>query len=201
MSLLLCLAYHHKFGIYPDIDSVSSLYIKIFGDDNIVGLTEDFSQMLDEGWLRSILMKFCLRLKFLNVAYKTDKDPLHGITFLGASFGFRRGIWIPVFPTARLAYSVCYDIRKLDIEAYISKLFSLFIMSYGDLDFFHHMRGVFQSFCEQPKVLDSTSTIVRAYRQYVLINEDDVHKFYAGYEGSTIDPAHFNFSWALHGSE
>lgn len=121
-------AYHTRFHEYPSVAFVAEQVVNLFGDDNVYSLDDEFSLMCDEKFLIDHLAKFGLKLKFFFGGYDAD---LSILSFLGAHFVKKGGVFYPKYDLARLATSMLYEkVREIELYQYVSKCFTLMVMSY-----------------------------------------------------------------------
>jgi len=189
---LLAKAFFDKYDSYPSFQLITTQIAYIFGDDNIAGIDEEFSKFIDRAWLTEHMKLFNLELKFLHINTSTfgdhrdflDDDTQEPLSFLGATFVKRRGIFIPKYDPVRLAHSCYFDLKKLELVGYLSKIMTLTIMSYGSSHFQNFM-VFFKDYCRIPEVACSKDPAIVSIRHIsALINEDYVHEFYAGFEAN-----------------
>lgn len=180
LLVLMYWAYFEKNGRKPTIHEIDNQFASIFGDDNIIGVDEEFDLLGDFDWMSKKMSLFCLKLKFL---VHTQND-LDGLSFLGAHFVKRDGVYIPRFDVQRLSYSMVYDLKPLKLVPYISKIFSLFLMSFGNSE--HYLfRNALDTFFNSTLVRGCRNDSVQGYLDvYRYLNENALMDFYSGTESS-----------------
>lgn len=189
-TTILCAAYFEKSGSYPTLTSLAEQLACIYGDDIIGGVMEEYSLFVNREWLSKKLKMFNLELKFLFINtshFGDERDFLDDqtqkpLSFLGATFKIKKGIFIPCYDINRLAHSCCYDLKKLELPGYLSKIMTLTMMSYGS-DHFDDFLHFFKTYCRLPEVVSSLDPTIKSIREiaYVL-DEESVHSFYSGFE-------------------
>jgi hypothetical protein len=198
-STLLAKAYFDKNGEYPTLGQIAEQIAFIFGDDIIGGIDEPFSLFVDRDWLAKHLRMFNLELKFLYINttnHRDERDFLDDLTgeplsFLGATFNKKRDTFIPCYDPERLAHSCVYDLKKIELTGYLSKIMTLTVMSYGS-GYFPQFLAFFKDYCNLPEISKSELPEVRAIREIAYtLDEDMVHEFYTGLESSNSPIAEF----------
>jgi len=120
-------AFLTKNGYAPTMQLVFEQVVALYGDDNVFSVDEEFSLIVDKNFLSQHLEKFGLKLKFFFGGVNAD---LSVLSFLGASFKLRDGVWYPLYDTVRLATTMLYESKKMPLSAHLSKAFTLMVMSY-----------------------------------------------------------------------
>lgn len=198
-STLLAKAYFDKNGEYPTLGLIAEQIAYIFGDDIIGAIDESFSLFVDRNWLATHLRMFNLELKFLYINttnYRDERDFLDDesqkpLSFLGATFIKKRESFIPCYDPERLAHSCVYDLKKIELPGYLSKIMTLTIMSYGS-GYFQQFLAFFKDYCNIPEVSKSELPEIRAIREIAYtLDEDMVHEFYTGIESTSSCIAEF----------
>lgn len=179
-------AYFQKVGKIPTRDVLLAQFVKIFGDDNILGLTSNFSYMLNDNFLESHFHKYGLSLKFKYGGFGYDIEKAQ---FLGFTFKKKDNFYYPLYDIQRLATSFLYqgDSSK-NREAYISRAFTLMVMSFPS-EHYETFRGAFQSICDYVGSENLTST----ERSFVNMRNIDTHEIQSLFTGqeSMIDFSFF----------
>lgn len=128
MATMLYAAYYKKFEKLPSPQLVEAQIIRLFGDDSICAVDEDFD-MITEDFARDIFAEFGMKLKYF---YGGLDFPIEQMEFLG--FSFKRisdDQYIPLYKEQRLAAGLIYEgVNSNTREAVISKTFVLMFMSY-----------------------------------------------------------------------
>lgn len=198
-TILLAKAYYEKNDCYPSLALISRQLAYIFGDDIIAGIDVEFSLFIDRSWLKKHMQMFNLELKFLYINtthYGDERDFLDDdtgepLSFLGATFKIRRGMFIPCYDPCRLAHSCYYDLKKIELVGYLSKIMTLTVMSYGS-GYFPQFLAFFKDYCLIPEVSKSDMPEIVSLRHIAhVMDEDFVHEFYAGFEGTGNNIADF----------
>lgn len=181
-------AYYKKFGNFPVFSHLASQVVKLFGDDSVFAVHEDFETVLDgfdleDGFLRSFFKRFGMKLKFLKGGYNYPVDKME---FLGFRFHKIDDAYYPYYDPVRLATSFIHTNDKLDtLEAYVSKCFVLTMMSFATE---HH-----QLFLEAYKTLlfsvheNEMTPTLKAFKAYGPLTRNVLQGFYDGSETSLTD--------------
>lgn len=126
--VILCTAFYDKFCELPTFAYLDSQIIKLFGDDSICSVDEEFDYVLRDGYVANIFTLFGMKLKFFYGGYDY---PLEKMEFLGFSFFETKGGYLPLYDEKRLATALIYDgVNSNTREAFTSKLFAVTYMSY-----------------------------------------------------------------------
>jgi hypothetical protein len=137
-AAFLAEAYYIKMGTLPSSQLLSEQIVKLFGDDSVFAVDSDFDHVLyrkdhDDGFLNSFFKRYGMKLKFL---YGGEDFPVTEMSFLGFQFKEVNGTYLPLYDSKRLATSFIHTNDKLDtLEAYVSKIFVLTLMSYASTEF------------------------------------------------------------------
>jgi len=188
----LYLAYYHKNGYFPSFATVFEQVVALFGDDNVFSLDEDFSLMCTEEFLREHLAQFGLKLKFF---FGGKNYPLEKLSFLGAHFVQKNGMWYPHYDPRRLATSMIYELggsKTLNVEKTLGKIFVLTVMSYPT-EHWNLFREAYSDFLNHPTVraMSSNST-VGTYIGLGVPDDPLMESFYQGLEsGCPCDSVSF----------
>jgi len=172
-------AYKKKNGIAPSLQKVSEQLVYLFGDDNVFSVDEDFSLICDFDFLKDHLSHYGLKLKFF---FGGEDYPLEKLSFLGASFKERDGIWYPLYDVERLATSMVYEKNKLTLGQHISKIFTLMVMSYPS-DSHGVFRDAYKSLINSELVLNSLDDpLLQSFHACGIPSEESIKGFFTGVE-------------------
>jgi len=185
-AAFLCQAYFEKMGVMPTYDLLTRQIAKLFGDDSVFSVEEEFDKVVEDGWLNAFFVRCGMKLKFLHGGLDY---PVEKMEFLGFRFTMIDGTYYPYYDPVRLAYSYLATNDKEDtLEAYVSKCFVLTMMAFAT---------------------EARDTFLNAYRHLVLSLHGDLSPtlksfsdigpltvpilkaFYSGAESSSIDFSFF----------
>jgi len=127
-------AYYIKMGSLPTFQLLTEQIVKLFGDDSVFAVDIEFDYVLfnkdhEDGFLNSFFKRMGMKLKFL---YGGEDYDIEKMSFLGFTFKMIDGIYLPLYDSQRLATSFLHTNDKKDtLEAYVSKLFVLTMMSFA----------------------------------------------------------------------
>jgi len=180
-------AYFEKIGVLPPLELVAEQIVRLFGDDSLFAVDEEFSYVLngmgeEDGFLSSFFKKFGMKLKFLKGGYNY---PITKMEFLGFRFEDIDGKFFPYYDPVKSAHSFYYTNDKNDsLSAYVSKCFVLTIMSYAT-----EHRDLFLK--AYTKLIDSIedrelTPELRSFKFLGRLNDSILRTFYSG-EESSID--------------
>lgn len=185
-------AYYLKYHTFPVFSFLAEQIVRLFGDDSVFAVHEDFELVLDrmdeeDGFLRSYFKRFGMKLKFLKGG---NGYPVEKMEFLGFRFHLIDGTYYPYYDPIRLATSFIYTNDKLDtLEAYVSKCFVLTMMSFAT--------EYNQLFLESYRILlrsikdDELTPTLNAFRSYGPLTSGILKSFYDGAEAPSTDFSFF----------
>jgi hypothetical protein len=186
---LLSEAYYMKFEKLPNFRLLTEQVIRLFGDDSIYSIDECFDHVLTEGFIQGFFQKFGLKLKFFfgGIDYDIEK-----IQFLGFYFKKYKGFYIPKYDVSRLSLSMLHVNEKSDnLVAYVSKVFTLTIMSFGT----DHFNDFLQAFeCLQQTLQHETRPELETFKT-IKLTHSLIENFYIGTESSTWEFCFFDSHW------
>lgn len=193
-STFLSEAYFIKMGKLPTYQLLAEQIVKLFGDDSVFAVDEEFSHVLDQkddvenGFLHQFFRKMGMKLKFLHGGYDYPVDKME---FLGFRFHDINGRYYPYYDPSRLATSFVHTNDKSDtLEAYLSKCFVLTMMSYATehRDIFIN---AYAMLLKSIKDSETTDTI-RSFQVAGPLTAQILESFYSGLEASSCDFVFFD---------
>jgi len=199
-AAFLAEAYFMKFGKLPDFYFVAEQIVRLFGDDSVFAVDEEFDYVLhgmgeEDGFLNTFFKRYGMKLKFLYGGYDY---PIEKMEFLGFRFHKVDGFYLPYYDPVRLAHSFIHTNDKGDtLTAYVSKCFVLAIMAYAT-----EYRDLFID--SYHKLLDSLdpnhlTPELRSFKYETRLNAHILHAFYTGSESSSVDFSFFESTWREEG--
>lgn len=171
-------AYFIRFGELPPHFVLNQQVVKVFGDDSIISVDEDFSHVLHDGFLAGFFARYGMKLKFLHGGFDYDITKMQ---FLGFTFRFYNGFYIPLYDEQRLALSMIHVNEKSDtLEAYVSKVFVLTMMSFACESY-----PVFKLAYDRliSSLIDNNSPVILSFRE-IKLSTAVLEGFYIGRESS-----------------
>jgi len=187
-------AYVAKNGKAPPMSLVHDQLVHLYGDDNVFAVDEEFSLMCDESFLAKHLGKYGLKLKFFFGGLNAD---LHTLSFLGASFKYLDGRWLPKYDVTRLATTMIYEQDRLGLDQHLGKAFTLMVMSFPT-DHFKVFKTAYTSLVNNDIVLRNLDDPkIRAYSLVGMPEDAQIMAFYTGSEANNLDALMFDFSSEL----
>lgn len=186
-AMFLTEAYFLKNGTLPSFDLLSQQIVRLFGDDSVFAVDIEFSYVLEnmdseDGFLRSFFRRFGMKLKFLKGGIDYDIEQME---FLGFRFKHIYGYYFPYYDPERLACSFINTNDKKDtLEAYVSKCFTLTMMSFAT-----EKCDLFLSAYAQllKSIKTSSSPEIQSYVNMGPLNKKVLLEFYSGREVSFED--------------
>lgn len=167
--------------------------IKIFGDDVHGGISPQFKQFYEPGWLVHFLKdKFNLNLTSCHF-YPTAI----GIHWLGADYGYLRGtsIIVPFYNKERLWDAWRYTEKGNMTEwQTLSKLRSVLILSYPHVDLFNMFSACYSALLRE--LAGSRDSTTQAILRLGTPNSNELYAFYTGHENFALGVSS-HFSQAL----
>lgn len=188
MAHALIKAYMQKMGTEPTLSLIAEQVAFLFGDDNIAAVDDEFSLMCDWDFLSAHFASYGMALKFLQGGYNV---PLSQLSFLGASFIERDGIYYPHFNTVRLATAMIFDDGVLTPAMYLSKVRTLTTMAYPTSDWPIFARAYAQCLKSMATVQDP---VIQSFVSIGPLNPDDLRSFYTGQEAYSTIPESLFFA-------
>lgn len=174
-------AYYSKFEKFPSVALLNSQVIKIFGDDIVGSVSEDFSGILDDGFLSNFFARFGMKLKYCVVERNLDIEKMD---FLGFKFRKIGNRFYPLYDIQRLATSMIYEgLDDGTLEPFISRAFTLMVMSYPS-EHFDVFKTFFQDICDyihKAPFVDYSSTVY-SYLSMRNVSRREIDKFFTGNE-------------------
>lgn len=190
-ALIEC--YYFKHGSFPLQSYLNEQIVRIFGDDAILSLDEDFEHILTEGYLAQHFHKYGLKLKFLYGGLDYDVEQMQ---FLGFNFTKKNNLYYPLYDMERLATSFVYQGNgSLSREAYVSRAFTLMVMSYPS-EYFNTFYKAFQSLIDHVAVTPVTP-IEASYVSLRNIPATAISSLFTGVE--SFDQIDFSFFLSSNG--
>ncbi len=188
VATALTYAYYKKHGVFPTSAKLNEQIVRIFGDDVIGSVDEDFEYIMTEGFWEKIYGAFGLKLKFV----KCGRDIFDDLEFLGFHFKKRENHYYPLYDIKRLATSFIYKgVDSNNYDAYISRAFTLMVMSYPT-DEFALFRKSYMDICDYFYTLNvEPSPTVLTFLTYRSLPLSEIDALYTGAESSNLD--FFNF--------
>jgi len=184
-------AYFAKTGTAPPMSLVHDQLVHLYGDDNVYSLDEEFSLMCDEDFLGKHLAKYGLKLKFFFGGLNAD---LHTLSFLGASFKFKDNCWLPKYDVIRLATTMVYEQKELNLAQHLGKAFTLMVMSYPT-DHFDVFYTAYASLVNSDIVKQNLDDpMIKSYSFIGAPSPSSILGFYTGSEASGLDDLMLDFS-------
>lgn len=180
-------AYEKKFGTLPTLQQVCEQIAFLFGDDSVISVDEDFSEMVNEEFMREIFAEFGMKLKFF---FGGENYPISQMTFLGFRFKERNGFYLPEWDVVRLATTFVHQGVDHNVRlAYIARAFVLTVMSWPT-DHYKTFAGAYYNLIQyfQPMELEPEE---RAYIDGGVPTPDDCESLFIGFEGNKL-PSHFS---------
>lgn len=178
MAHALIEAYFLEHGEYPSFELLDEQVVKLFGDDNIAGVDMDFSLIIDEKFLSNHMEKYGMKLKFLEGGVN---HPIEKLSFLGAHFTEKDGMYLPEFDTSRLATSVIFDQGNLNLAQYISKVRVLTIMSYPTKDW-EPFKAMYNNMIDNLIDYQTDDPVMNSIVERGHLSDTFVEQFYTGNE-------------------
>lgn len=186
----LSLAYFLKYNKLPSFELVSQQCIYIFGDDIVGAVDEEFDYITQPNFFDKFFAGFGMSLKYCQCSHDL---PITEMEFLGFKFHKIRGKYYPRYDLKRLATSMLYEGNDDGtIEPYISRVFTLMVMSYPH-DEFLIFKHYFQELCDylmKSPTRDYTNTVF-SYLSMRNLPEAEIDRFYTGNESSNLDFLYF----------
>nr|UQB75984.1 RNA-dependent RNA polymerase [Flumine Astrovirus 22] len=188
-------AYYAKIGKLPTFQLLSEQIVKLFGDDSVFAVDYEFDHVLHDkdspdGFLNTFYKRMGLKLKFLFGGENYDVEKM---SFLGFTFKKVNGIYLPLYEPQRLATSFLHTNDKSDtLEAYVSKLFVLTLMSYATPEFDLFFKGYINVV---NTLTGDLSPELRSFSQLRLTPEI-LWGFYTGSESNYFTQSPF-FDWVM----
>lgn len=192
-SAFLTEAYFIKNGSLPSFELLAEQIVKLFGDDSVFAVDEEFDYVLyrkdeDDGFLRTFFKRYGMKLKFL---YGGTDFPIEKMEFLGFRFHNIHGRYYPYYDPVRLATSFIHTNDKCDMLAsYVSKCFVLTLMGYATeyrdtfLDAYKHLIISIQK-------IDNLKPELQSFANIGPLTEEILETFYSGLESSLVDFSFF----------
>jgi hypothetical protein len=182
LTSALAECYYIKHDKMPPTELLAKQVVRLFGDDSIIGLSMEFEYILRDGFLEAHFAKFGMKLKFKHGGINF---PLNELTFLGFKFiNYRTELWYPKYDVSRLATSALYQGPNNNTqEAYISKLFTLMIMSYPNKDAFITFNKAYKDLCSniEKQRREKTET-EKTFLRMRNITETQIDNLFIGFE-------------------
>jgi hypothetical protein len=190
----LIYAYYKKYGFLPTSTILNSQPIMVFGDDVVGSVSEDFDYILTPYFWDNIYEAFGLKLKFVNCG----RGIFDQLEFLGFKFTKKNNHYYPKYDVERLATSFIYKgIDNDNYDAYISRTFTLMIMSYPT-DHFQLFYKSYQDICDYFYTLSiEPSPTVLAFLTYRTLPLYEIEALYTGAESANSDFLKFFLSGIL----
>lgn len=174
-------AYFLKNGTYPSNSELNDQVIYIYGDDFVGSVDDAFDFVLIDGFLDEFFQRYGMKLKFI----KGGPDfPLQEMQFLGFNFNKVSESWIPKFDTVRLATTMIYDgVDPLNREAFISRAFMLYFMSFGSPD--HEIFKIaYGNLVDNMRGRTDLTKTEEVFISLGVLSDSEMFEFYLGSEGS-----------------
>jgi hypothetical protein len=148
----------------------------IYSDDFITSVVVPKEKVPEiEGILREVYLKYDYKLDPLIITETIEEH-----TFLGFSFQEWRGNKIPMFDEGRIAYAVFNDTRPMLDSEYLSKLYTLYVMTaLAPYSICMDIRGIFYAVL---RVTKESGSVIKSFKAYGLPSSDEIFAFYMGYE-------------------
>lgn len=178
-------AYYQKFNTLPTDEYVCEQLVFIFGDDSIMAVDEDFDFILKDDFLKHHFARFGLTLKY---CYGGLDFPLDKMQFLGFTFRNIDGIWYPSYDADKLATSFLYNgVSSNNREAYISRAFTLMVMSYPT-DHFSKFLDAWHDICDSLTLQQFDLTPVEiSYISHRNVTVSEIRQLYIGFESCPLN--------------
>jgi hypothetical protein len=197
-AAFLCEAYFIKNGEMPTWNNLASQVVKLFGDDSVFAVDEEYSHVLyrqdeEDGFLHLFFKRMGMKLKFLH----GGRDyPVEKMEFLGFRFCKIGGRYYPYYDPIRLAHSFINTNDKADsLDAYISKCFVLTMMSYAT-EHRDTFLGAYKAILDSVKPHEITPGI-QGFLNIGPLTSSILESFYSGSESDSVDFPFFESTWRL----
>lgn len=174
-------AYYIKFGKFPTESLLNAQVIRIFGDDIVGAVSEDFSHILEKDFLPHFFSRFGMKLKYCTVERNLSIEKMD---FLGFKFKKVGDKYYPLYDIQRIATSAIYEgLDDGTNEPFISRAFTLMVMSYPS-EHYKTFKLYFQSICDlymKSSELEYSQT-VHSYLALRNLPDSEINKFFTGNE-------------------
>jgi len=162
------------FCLYDDIELVQSVFAALFGDDNVCCLPPTSKDVEFE--FRTGFRKFGLELDPFCATTRLEE-----CEFLGFMFKLHEGAWIPCYKWPRIVAAYCYCIEGQTVQASLSKMWSLTVMSAGcGVDEFEELRYATEQILLN--FIDSQDPVIKSMVDGGVPDYDSVISFFKGTE-------------------
>lgn len=184
-AAMLAECYYIKNEKFPPFPLIMSQVAKIFGDDIVASVDDDFDHICSPGYISSFFARFGMKTKYC-VAEK-DLD-IEKMDFLGFKFTLKNNTYLPVYDIVRLSTSFIYKGQDDGSDdPFIARAFTLMVMSYPTEHYAHFKKG-FQSICDfftnSPKDYSNT---VYSYLSLRNLPDIELQKMFTGFESNLSD--------------
>ncbi len=133
LGMCVCVA-HVFFYLGITESQLDQVVMYAFGDDVLGSHSFDFTDQEMEAAFKHVFGLYGVELDPF-----VSGDNLEDFSFLGFSFKKLGDYWIPKYPLERLAYSFLYEPNSVKVEAEISKMCSLMLMSAGNGEDYYNL--------------------------------------------------------------
>lgn len=181
VAYYLMKAYYQKYGEHCTFAQLRAQLVKLFGDDFIGSLDEEFDGVFKEGFMDGIFTEFGMKLKYIRGGYD---HPLEDLEFLGFHFKHINGHWFPVWDVQRLASSFIYEDKDpMELKDFISKAYVLTMMSYPT-DHFDHFAQAYKNLLLAS--IDNQDVVIQSFLSMGPVTPEMANAAYLGFESSEI---------------
>lgn len=181
VTAMLYEAFFSKYGRSPPRDLLNQQVIFIFGDDIIGSLTEEFEVLETPMFVENFFKKYGMETKYCTVQKYL---PLTECNFLGFTFHLINGVYYPLYDITKLATSMVYQSTSSHTDlAFVSRAFTLFIMSYPHRSF-ELFRKAWMQICDYFSKSDDPG--ICSYIAFRNVPDYEIIQFYQGVETSQV---------------
>lgn len=168
---------------------ISSQVVCLYGDDNVFSVDEEFKYICEPEFLAAHLAEYGLKLKF----FHGGKDAsLTKLSFLGAEFVEKEGVWLPKYNAIRLATTMVYEHDTTPPSAFVSRAFTLMVMSFPT-EHYQVFKAAYANLVKSDFVQKQQSdSVIKSYAFLGVPEDAAIMAFYTGAESDVLS-RHFNF--------